>query len=465
MVSKRIFTAVYGRIIIIILCCLSFKLTWATEEDADLELIPEQLIDEPAIVLPLAQSSPLKIFIEETVQFSAQRKDLSVPLPVSNFADWYNRFSIDTYGEWQANSSFKLILSNRLYHYMDEQNDITAADIHNDLKELYGSWQLTPHYYIDAGRINLKSGVALGFNPTDFFKTGAARTRLSEDPAILRENRLGAVMARLQGLWEKAAASLAFAPDITEHPDRWWNESGSAGLTLNRTNTEPRLLLKTTLHLATDFSPEFLYYWTSSQKPAAGFNLSRTLNTQSVAFIEWSGQNRLPLAAQALRQLGLPPLLGTAETQFFSQLALGFSYTEKDYQRATTVEYHYNQAGFDEQDWAQWFLAGQQRGVMRQAQLWHIRRWAREAQQPLSRHSFFIRSFWENVLSPKLDLSGLLNIPLSDRSFFIQPQVDYQHSDNVVFSLNASFFVGSKQSEYGSLPEKANWRAEIRYYF
>jgi len=54
----------------------------------------------------------------------------------------------------------------------------------------YASWEPLDRTYLDLGRINLKSGVALGFNPTDFFKTRAVVEPLSADPSVLREDRL-----------------------------------------------------------------------------------------------------------------------------------------------------------------------------------------------------------------------------------------------------------------------------------
>ena len=46
------------------------------------------------------------------------------------------------------------------------------------------------------GRINVRNGAALGYNPTDFFRSGALRSVVSIDPNSLRENRLGTVMLR-----------------------------------------------------------------------------------------------------------------------------------------------------------------------------------------------------------------------------------------------------------------------------
>ena len=40
----------------------------------------------------------------------------------------------------------------------------------NDLREFYFSGSVGQNAYIDIGRVNLKNGVAVGYNPTDYFK-------------------------------------------------------------------------------------------------------------------------------------------------------------------------------------------------------------------------------------------------------------------------------------------------------
>ena len=55
-----------------------------------------------------------------------------------------------------------------------------------------------PDTLIDLGRINVRNGVALGYNPTDYFRAGAVRAAVSVSPASLKENRQGSVMLRGQ---------------------------------------------------------------------------------------------------------------------------------------------------------------------------------------------------------------------------------------------------------------------------
>ena len=100
---------------------------------------------------------------------------------------------------WRAVFADRLDM-NRLYGAAGDGNI-------NTLKEAYLSWQAQPDRIADLGRINVRNGVALGYNPTDYFRAGALRSIVSIDPASLRENRLGSAMVRAQALWESGSVT------------------------------------------------------------------------------------------------------------------------------------------------------------------------------------------------------------------------------------------------------------------
>jgi hypothetical protein len=94
-----------------------------------------------------------------------------------------------------------------------------------------------------------------------------------------------------------------------------------------------------------------------------------------------------------------------------------------------------------------------------------IRQFDQEAEEPLSRHALFIRSFWQDALVYKLDITGIFQMNLEDKSFFIQPLAAYHLGDRTTLSLAFNFFLGAGESEYGSLPQLWNVRAGIQYFF
>jgi hypothetical protein len=83
----------------------------------------------------------------------------------------------------------------------------------------------------------------------------------------------------------------------------------------------------------------------------------------------------------------------------------------------------------------------------------------------LSQHAFFIRSFWQNALVNKLDLTGIFQVNLQDGSLYLQPLAEYRLSNSVTLNLAFDFYLGAKKSDFGSLPQWGDIRAGFRYYF
>ncbi|NJL58499.1 MAG: hypothetical protein HC887_01455 [Desulfobacteraceae bacterium] len=174
--------------------------------------------------------------------------------------------------------------------------------------------------------------------PNGFFKKNAVSTRISEDPGVLRENRLGTLMLRYQIIREKGSLTVAAAPEVSDSKEQWWTDRGSAGLALDRTNSDNRFLAKLTLNIRKDFSPELLYYYEEGANPTFGLNITEGIGDNIISYLEWSGGKRKKLISAALQEavsVGLFPadmpavLSADDKEQFTNQLAVGISYTEK----------------------------------------------------------------------------------------------------------------------------------------
>ena len=164
---------------------VGIALSWAAladekvDENKDLDLIPAAA---QAPAAPSAQASAptratSKIFLENAFTQSWLR---GAPVPVSppQPPAWQERLLFDVRKEWHLGRDIGLSYSGRL-NLRDQQGlDFPSHEnVINDLREAYATWEPRERLFIDAGRINLKSGVALGFNPTDFFKTRAVVDR------------------------------------------------------------------------------------------------------------------------------------------------------------------------------------------------------------------------------------------------------------------------------------------------
>ena len=163
--------------------------------------------------------APGNLFLEDAFTLSGTRGGLVVPFPPPGPLLWQNRTSLDGTWQWNLPGLVTANFSDRLN--LIEWNDSgfpTHKNPRNDFREGYLTWEPVTRAWLEAGRINVRNGVALGFNPTDFFKTNTLIDTASLDPSVIREDRLGVLMVRGQAIWDGGSASLAFAPKV-QH--RW----------------------------------------------------------------------------------------------------------------------------------------------------------------------------------------------------------------------------------------------------
>jgi len=445
------------------------------DENKDLDLIP-QGARQPASsspMQPISSDRRQRIDLEESFAVSSMRDALLVPSPPPDPPDWEERLLLDVRKQWSLASRVNATYSGRL--------NLRAADglpvrnhenVIHDFRGGYTSWDPLDRTYLDLGRINLKSGVALGFNPTDFFKTRAVVEPLSADPSVLREDRLGTLMVRGQRIWEGGSLTAAFAPALFDpSPIYRDNDLPSFDPMLDRTNAYDRALLKGSVQVARDFSPEFLFYREGGQS-RFGANITESISQAVVGYAEWSGGRRTSLIDDALRfgrltgtlQAHAPSALPEDSNRSFqSEVSLGAAYTTET-KITFNLEYHFNQAGFSRQDWNNWFAAGRgSRSIA--SELWFIRGYASDQQQPISRHSIFLRFDWVDALVPRLELAGFINTDLYDGSGLLQLSADYYASDAWTVGGLVTANLGTSRSDFGSLPQAWNLRLKVARYF
>jgi len=446
-----------------------------TDENKDLELIPAAA-REPSRPPTPHTAGPQRRYLESAFTLAAQRGGLIVPPPPPAPFNWQERLLLDVREEWRLGERVQLAYSSRLN--LRAENDIAFPGRENlihDLRELYLSTEPAERSYLDIGRINLKSGVALGFNPTDFFKTRAVVEPLSVDPTVLREDRLGTLMVRAEHIWEHGSLTAAFAPALQRATPLYTNlDLPSVDPMLDRTNAANRMLLKLGADRIGDVSPEVLAYH-EGDATRFGTNLTANLGQRTVAYLEWSGGRRGSLIDEALRfgrDTGtLPPqaasvLPASGQTSFASELALGASYTAGTH-LTLNLEYHFDQSAFGALDWSSWFAVGEasRSNVATLAELWLIRGYALEQQQPVSRHSVFLRADCMDAWVPKLELAGFVDVDVHDGSTLMQLSADYYVSDQWTVGALAVGELGGRRSDFGSGPQAAGLLMKVVRYF
>ncbi len=439
----------------------------AADENQDLDLIPGDArsapATEPAPVEPSTAGATRRIFLENVLTGTEPRNNVLVAAPAPA-PRWQERLLLDVRKSWRPGSDVQLTYSGRLNLRAEDGLDFpTHENVSNDLREAYASWEPHERTFIDAGRINLKSGVALGFNPTDYFKTRAVVAPLSADPSELRDDRLGTLMVRAQQIWEGASVTAAFAPAVSSRSPLYQSDTlPSFDPMFDRTNAVNRFLLKASV-AAGDLNPEVLLY-RESNETRLGLNVAQSIGQSTIVYGEWSGGRRTRLIDDALRfgrATGtLPanspnapsPLAEDSHRRFQSELALGASYTTAT-KVTFNLEFHFEQAAFTRTDWDRWFSVGQgSSGTSPIArELWFFRGYALDQQEPISRSSLFLRADWVDAFIPKLELSGFVNTDLLDGSRLVQVAADYYASG--VWTVGgvgiASF--GSRHSDFGSV--------------
>jgi hypothetical protein len=445
--------------------------------DHDLDRIPTAPgAGEPIPDLGPAPNPARTLYLEDAVSGAGARGGLLVPPPPGPTSSWQELLFLDVRTTKPLTPQLSVTLGARANLRLQEDIDFPDQEnVRLDLREAYLSWQPRDGIFVDAGRINLKSGVALGYNPTDFFKTRAVVQVLSSDPSVLREDRLGAVMIRTQAVLPQIAVTLAYAPRLYD-PTPVYSDLKMPSLDpmLDRTNAADRILVKASLKLADDFSPEILVY-SAGGRARLGLNLTESLGRSTVIYGEWAGGRQQNLISAALaygRFTGAiprtaPPVLPVdGGERFRSNLSLGASYTTAS-KIVFNLEYHYHEAGFSSDDWRRWFAAGEagraHPGVA--AQLWYIRSYAADQQEPLSRHTAFLRVDRQDAFVRNLELSGFVSADLQDRSGAAQVEAQYFLSDRVTVGGLVFGTFGARHSDFGSGPGAVSALVKLARYF
>jgi hypothetical protein len=438
----------------------------ARGEDRDLDLIPREIeqTTEPAGPAPEASASAgktsrleKKLFLEDAYTRATPAREVPVPFPSAVY-DWQNRTSFDLYLQWHPWRPLTVTLSDR-FNVLEQENIdfLSRQTLRNDFREGYLTWEPAASTYLEAGRINLRNGAALGFNPTDFFKTRTLVGQASLDPSAARQNRLGTVMLRGQKIWGRGSVSLAYAPKICQPSAIVGTNQLGVDPRFDATNAAHRVLGAISLDMG-DWSSQLLGYF-ERRRSKVGFNVTRPLGDAVVAYAEWAGGVEGNLISrgfdygQATGTLPpeMPPIVpSSAGTAFRNDVATGASWTIAS-KVTLNFEYHYHQAGFTRADWGNWFNLGALPGTA--PELWYLRGYANDQQEPVSRHQIFARLAWPRALTSRLELSAFALINPLDGSTLAQAIASYYLSDAWTFALYASMNGGTARSERGSLPQ------------
>ncbi|MBS0308684.1 MAG: hypothetical protein JSS58_06905 [Proteobacteria bacterium] len=398
----------------------------AADSDADALKLAD---DTPNTV---ARASDWQIYVEAAAGQTRQRNGSLL---------FNQRLSLDIQFDKTFAPGWRAVFADRLD--LNRQNNPEHEYGINSLKEAYLSWEMRPEQLFDLGRINARNGVALGYNPTDYFRSGSGRSIVSADPASQKKNRLGSGMLRSQTLWNGGSLTALYSPKMADQPDSaTWNADWGS------TNNQNRWLLSLSQKLSENITPQWLLYREDNRSPQLGFNLTGLLNEATVAYVEWSDGRSPSLLAQALNR--------SDDEAFRNKLSTGLTYTT-DNKLSLTAEYQYNGAGLNRDNWD----ALGRNALPIYAQ---YRRYVQTAQDMPTRQALFFYAAWQDVLIAKLDLSAMVRHNLDDRSRLSWLEARYRW-ERTEAAVQLQWNSGGALSEFGASSQQRIAQLLLRHYF
>jgi len=328
---------------------------------------------------------------------------------------------------------------------IDDFSQANASGYHtiNTWKEGYIAWQPLPQASLELGRVNVRQGVAMGYNPTDWFRKGAVRATPSVAPDSLRQNRQGSVIVRGQWLWDGATAFALFSPDLGGSPSQAPFSPDFAA-----TNGSNRYMAGVSAPLTERVQSQFLLQGGAGQSPQAGLNLSMLATNAITTHVEWAGGRG---RSQLNEAFGLAP-----DTAFRQRLSIGGTWTS-DTKVSATLEYQFNSAAPDSSQWRQfWSLPPQAR--MRYSQ------YLADVQDLATRSSAFLFVNWRDALVPRLDLGAMARLDLVDYSSMYWLELRYRLTRWDI-ALQWQRNAGPQASTYGSLNQQQSLMLLADLYF
>ncbi len=368
---------------------------------------------------------------------------------------WNDRVSADALVTWKLSNSLRLTASDVLSASFADGVGFPREAVRNDLRELYATWEVAPETYLETGRINVRNGVAFGYNPTDFFRARTSVAQSSSDPGALRDNRLGTVMIRGQHVFDGGSLELIYAPKL-HSPVPIGGLAYPLDPKIDQTNGSDRALASFSFEWE-DFSPQILAFYDSGRFKF-GFNASHPIGNAVIAYASWAGGNAPDEVVDAIafgkRTRTLPPTVPLVPTvspwrSFKSDVSAGAYWNGED-KETISVEYNFHEAGLSQDGWKSWFATGA--NPQFSSLMWYIRGYAADRQDPASQHQVFLRADWSEPFHIlHADLNAYVMTDLTDGSCTGQVGASYDLSDFWSLGGYLSATTGGQRTEWGSL--------------
>ena len=325
-----------------------------------------------------------------------------------------------------------------------------ADGFQNTVEEAYLRLRFVPAVLAEIGKRSLVEGVGYSFNPVDFLRVTTDLPGTDPDPAQFREHRPGQYLVRLVADLGPLTVSTLYAPRLSDVDSPHINE------------VDQFLFKVYSLVHGHDVSL-YLYRGTRWKGGASWATvIGRALELHAEASLQRGSDAKVPVAS------GIP---GDAPFHFvradghdlIARTLVGGQYT---FGNGINViaEYFYNGQGYSRSEFTRYFrsldAAGLDPTLRGAASLGEA---TRNLDFVQGQHFLFARL--GDVLLPmkvRLVAFGVLN--LEDGSHLVSSEVSRAWGD-VRASVGYDGFLGSRRSQFGSLPVAQQLRFFVRYFF
>ena len=127
------------------------------------------------------------------------------------------------------------------------------------------------------------------------------------------------------------------------------------------------------------------------------------------------------------------------------------------------IRMNIHQAGFGAADFDHWVSLGRTNPRFA-SELWFIRQYAADQQEPLMQHEIFLRFNWQDIIPSKLNAGVMMIISPYDGSVLAQASAQYFLTRNWTVGLYLGEVMGSADTVVGSLPWSTSGVVQIVRY-
>jgi hypothetical protein len=405
--------------------------------------LPQQLPTDPALIT--ADQHELQAFALADLGAAAS----------SGSADWQLSTElalIRQQRQWQS----RLALDSRFSHHSDDQSVYVRWNSRLDgfggednshavmsWKELYVGYRWNDSWLTEFGRINQKNGVARGFNPTDFFAGNAIRAVISQQPAVLREQRLGSLMLRQQWLGATQSVSWLWSPALGSKTD-----NATFAPDWARSNAAERWQLSAEQQLAAGWSLGLLAYQTQGIAQDDDVNRHYGLNLSGALNERWLYHLEVASGEQPLWR-GSNPATTSTDMTSSRRIATGFNYSLA-IPLNVTLEWHYDEAAVSAEQWRQ---------LMASPASWQHYMQQRQG-QPATRQALLLQ-LQSQQWQPGFDWSSLWLHDLQDHSDMLLTELTWNKPEYDIV-LQWQWAPGPTRSRFGVVSSQL--QLLLRYY-